>query len=136
MTTWSCTGYHRHSAEPGHPSAKRSRLPRDNYTWWSSQINNSSSPADPVHLPIYPSNDVLPIDGASCCRIGCHGTRAAGLGSGNTKSTGNAAVQTFAGASRSWQRRDPDGSQMADGAQFPVTGGRLSEEPPSRGLAR
>jgi hypothetical protein len=77
-------------------------FPTINYNWWSSHINNLEQSADPTHLPIYLSNDVLLTDKGSCCVIGYHGTRAAGLGGGNGGSNGNAVVQTFAWAS--WVR--------------------------------
>ena len=77
-------------------------FPTINYNWWSAQINNLEQRADPTHLPIYLSNDVLLTQKGSCCVIGFHGTRAAGLGGGSGNSNGNAAVQTFAWAS--WLR--------------------------------
>jgi hypothetical protein len=78
-------------------------FPTLNYNWWSAEINNLEQTADPTHLPIYLSNDVLlQTQGGGCCVIGFHGTRAAGLGTGNSNSNGNAVVQTFAWAS--WVR--------------------------------
>jgi len=71
-------------------------------TWWSSQIQNLETQADPTHLPIYLTNNVLLHVGKNvfnCCVIGFHGTRAAGFGAGSTNSNGNAKVQTFAWAS-------------------------------------
>ena len=72
-----------------------------NISWWSSQIQNLESKADPTHLPIYLTNQVLLFIGSpgNCCVIGYHGTRAAGFGGGSANSNGNAAVQTFAWAS-------------------------------------
>jgi hypothetical protein len=73
-----------------------------NITWWSAQIENLETQADPTHLPIYLTNNVLLYTGhnvLNCCVIGFHGTRAAGLGSGSNNSNGNAKVQTFAWAS-------------------------------------
>jgi hypothetical protein len=70
--------------------------------WWASQINNLESKADPTHLAVYLTNDVLLYrenDPLNCCVIGFHGTQAAGLGGGRGKANGNAAVQTFAWAS-------------------------------------
>ncbi len=70
--------------------------------WWSSQIQNLLSSADPTHLPIYLTNSVLLYDGndpLNCCVIGYHGTRATGNGAGSANSNGNAKVQTFAWAS-------------------------------------
>jgi hypothetical protein len=70
-------------------------FPTINYSWWASQINNLESTADPTHLPIYLSNDVLlQTGGGGCCVIGFHGTK-----SRNGGSNGNAVVQTFAWAS-------------------------------------
>jgi hypothetical protein len=71
-------------------------------TWWSAQIQNLETSADPTHLPIYLTNNVLLHIGKNvlnCCVIGFHGTRAAGNGGGSNNSNGNAVVQTFAWAS-------------------------------------
>jgi len=73
-----------------------------NISWWSSQIQNLETTADPTHLPIYLTNSVMLYIGTNpfnCCVIGYHGTRAAGSGGGDTNSNGNAVVQTFAWAS-------------------------------------
>lgn len=73
-----------------------------NINWWSAQIQNLETTADPTHLPIYLTNNVLLFIGSNifnCCVIGYHGTRAAGLGGGSNNSNGNAVVQTFAWAS-------------------------------------
>jgi hypothetical protein len=72
-----------------------------NISWWSSQINNLEQSADPTHLAIYLTNQVLLFQGSpgNCCVIGYHGTRAAGYGGGSANSNGNAVVQTFAWAS-------------------------------------
>ncbi len=70
--------------------------------WWSAQITNLESSADPTHLPLYLTDDVMLHSGKSltdCCVIGYHGTTAAGNRLGYGKSQGNAAVQTFAWAS-------------------------------------
>ncbi len=70
--------------------------------WWAAQIQNLETTADPTHLPIYLTNNVLLHIGSNvfnCCVIGFHGTRATGLGVGNANSNGNAVVQTFAWAS-------------------------------------
>jgi hypothetical protein len=78
-------------------------FPVININYWSGQINNLEQTADPTHLPIYLSNDVLlQTVGGGCCVIGYHGTRAAGNGTGSADSNGNAVVQTFAWAS--WVR--------------------------------
>lgn len=72
------------------------------YTWWSAQITNLETTADPTHLPIYLTNNVLLHVGQNifaCCVIGFHGTRASGNGAGSTNTNGNAKVQTFAWAS-------------------------------------
>ena len=73
-----------------------------NISWWSAQIQNLETKADPTHLPIYLTNNVLLYEGhnvLNCCVIGYHGSRAAGNGAGSTNSNGNAVVQTFAWAS-------------------------------------
>jgi len=73
-----------------------------NISWWAAQIKNLESTADPTHLPIYLTNNVLlhiGKDVTNCCVIGFHGTRATGQGVGNANSNGNAPVQTFAWAS-------------------------------------
>lgn len=71
-------------------------------SWWSAQIQNIETTADPTHLAVYLTDNVLLHIGKSvlnCCVIGYHGTRAAGNGPGSTSSNGNAVVQTFAWAS-------------------------------------
>jgi hypothetical protein len=73
-----------------------------NISWWAAQIQNLETSADPTHLPIYLTNNVLLHIGKdvfNCCVIGFHGTRASGLGGGSNNSNGNAKVQTFAWAS-------------------------------------
>jgi hypothetical protein len=73
-----------------------------NISWWSSQINNLETQADPTHLPIYLTDNVylhIGQDINNCCVLGYHGTRAAGYGGGSSNSNGTAAVQTFAWAS-------------------------------------
>jgi hypothetical protein len=72
-----------------------------NISWWSSQINNLENSADPTHLPIYLTDQVLLFEGSpgNCCVIGYHGTGATGGGGGSGNSNGNAKVQTFAWAS-------------------------------------
>jgi hypothetical protein len=72
-----------------------------NISWWASQIKNLESSADPTHLPIYLTDDVLLHIGKdvfNCCVIGFHGTRATGYGTGSANSNGNAKVLTFAWA--------------------------------------
>ena len=73
-----------------------------NIGWWSAQIQNLETQADPTHLALYLTNNVLLYEGKNvfnCCVLGYHGTRAAGAGGGSTNSNGNAVVQTFAWAS-------------------------------------
>ena len=73
-----------------------------NVSWWAAQIQNLTTKADPTHLPIYLTDNVLLYEGRdvfNCCIIGFHGTRAAGSGNGSSNSNGNAKVQTFAWAS-------------------------------------
>jgi hypothetical protein len=71
-------------------------------SWWAAQIQNLESSADPTHLPIYLTNNVLLHIGSNvlnCCVIGFHGTKASGYRLGNGKSNGNTKMQTFAWAS-------------------------------------
>jgi len=73
-----------------------------NISWWAAKITNLEQSADPTHLPIYLTNNVLLHIGKgifNCCVIGFHGTRASGAGGGSNNSNGNAKVQTFAWAS-------------------------------------
>lgn len=73
-----------------------------NISWWAAQIQNLETSADPTHLAIYLTDNVLLHIGQNvfnCCVIGFHGTRAAGNGGGSNDSNGNAKVQTFAWAS-------------------------------------
>ena len=73
-----------------------------NISWWAAQIQNLETQADPTHLPLYLTDNVLLHIGPdifNCCVIGFHGTRAAGGGGGSSNSNGNAKVQTFAWAS-------------------------------------
>ena len=73
-----------------------------NISWWSAQIMNLETTANPTHLPLYLTNNVMLYEGSNvlnCCVIGYHGTRAAGNGGGSNNSNGNAVVQTFAWAS-------------------------------------
>jgi hypothetical protein len=71
-----------------------------NINWWSAQIKKLQNSADPTHLPIYLTNQVLNFldgDPSNCCVIGFHGsenpTSPSGGGGANKK------VQTFAWAS-------------------------------------
>lgn len=71
-------------------------------SWWSGRIQNLETKADPTHLALYLTDNVLLHVGQSvlnCCVIGYHGTRATGNGGGSGNSSGNAVVQTFAWAS-------------------------------------
>jgi len=70
--------------------------------WWAAQINNLETQANPTHLPIYLTNNVLLFVGKdifNCCVIGFHGTNPVGKGGASGNSNGNAKVQTFAWAS-------------------------------------
>jgi hypothetical protein len=73
-------------------------------SWWSSQIKNLETTANPTHLPIYLTDSILLYIGApgNCCVLGYHGTEATGARKGNGQSQGNTAMQTFAWAS--WVR--------------------------------
>ena len=73
-----------------------------NISWWAAKITNLEQSADPTHLPIYLTNNVLLHIGKgifNCCVIGFHGAKPVGNGGGSTDSNGNAKVQTFAWAS-------------------------------------
>jgi hypothetical protein len=70
--------------------------------WWSAQINNLETTADPTHLPLYLTKDVLLYlnnDVLNTGVIGYHGTGASGLKKGYGNNQGNGVVQTFAWAS-------------------------------------
>jgi hypothetical protein len=70
--------------------------------WWSAQVKNLETKADPTHLPIYLTDDVMLFlgkDPTNCCVIGYHGTIPVGLGAGSGNSRGLARLQTFAWAS-------------------------------------
>ena len=50
-----------------------------NIKWWTSQIKNLTTSANPTHLPIYLTSDVLLHIGPdifNCCVIGFHGAAA------------------------------------------------------------
>jgi hypothetical protein len=72
-------------------------------TWWGSQIQQLMQSADPTHLPLYLTNNILLHIGSNplnCCVIGFHGaSEVNGHGTGSGNSNGNAPVQTFAWAS-------------------------------------
>jgi hypothetical protein len=73
-----------------------------NILWWSAQIKNLETTADPTHLPIYLTDNVFLHEGKdifNCCVIGYHGTKASGTGNGSANGNGNQPVQTFAWAS-------------------------------------
>jgi hypothetical protein len=65
--------------------------------WWYAQILNLITKADPTHMPLYLTKDVLLYDGNdifNCCIIGFHGANP-----GSANSGGNAKVQTYSWAS-------------------------------------
>jgi hypothetical protein len=67
-----------------------------NISWWASQMHNLETKANPTHLPIYLTKDVLLHIGPNifnCCVIGFHGAMTQ-----NTKTQGNAKIVTFAWA--------------------------------------
>lgn len=71
--------------------------------YWATIIQNLQAHANPEHLPIFTTNDIMNTVGAGCCVIGFHG---AGLVVGSSKAVngsghgnGNQPVQTFAWAS-------------------------------------
>lgn len=74
--------------------------------WWAAQIqnlNNTLSYADPTHLPVYLTNNVMLHIGsnpANCCVIGFHGaSEVVGQGTGSTHGSGSQPVQTYMWAS-------------------------------------
>jgi hypothetical protein len=74
--------------------------------WWSTRIqnlNNSLSYADPTHLQLYLTDNVMNFIGTNplnCCVIGFHGaSEVVGHGTGSTHGNGNQAIQTFGWAS-------------------------------------
>ena len=72
------------------------------YGWWSSQIKNLETKADPTHLPLYLTDNIFLYLGntpGNCCVIGYHGTFSTGLGHGPGAGKGNQPVQTFAWSS-------------------------------------
>ena len=75
-------------------------------TWWSTRIqnlDNSLSYADPTHLQLYLTDNVmlfLQDNPLECCVIGFHGaSEVVGKGTGSTHGNGNQGIQTFAWAS-------------------------------------
>jgi hypothetical protein len=67
--------------------------------YWVTRIQNLITSADPTHLPIYMTNNVLLSIGAGCCVIGFHGAGLVpGRGTGSTNGNGNQPVQTYAWA--------------------------------------
>ena len=94
-------------------------------TWWSTRIqnlNNSLSYADPTHLQLYLTDNVMLFtmdNPLSCCVIGFHGaSEVVGHGTGSGHGNGNQPIQTFAWASyvtpgffnpqRAWTLQDID----------------------------
>jgi len=106
--------------------------------WWSSRIqnlNNSLSYADPTHLQLYLTDNVMNFIGTNplnCCVIGFHGaSEVVGHGTGSVHGNGNQAIQTFGWASyvtpgffnpqRAWtlQDIDPLSHEIAEWADDP-----------------
>src|SRR5262245_51063794 len=74
--------------------------------WWSTRIqslNNSLSYADPTHLQLYLTDNVMNFIGTNpnnCCVIGFHGaSEVVGHGTGAVHGNGDQAIQTFGWAS-------------------------------------
>src|SRR5438046_737667 len=71
--------------------------------WWGSRIQNLMQSADPTHLPLYLTNNILLHIGSNplnCCVIGFHGAgEVLGHGTGSVHGNGNQAVQTISWAS-------------------------------------
>ncbi len=93
--------------------------------WWATRIqnlNNSLGYADPTHLQLYLTDNVMLFVGRNplaCCIIGFHGaSEVPGHGLGSTHGNGSQAIQTFAWASyttpgffnpmRAWTLQDID----------------------------
>jgi hypothetical protein len=72
-------------------------------TWWGSRIQQLMQSADPTHLPLYLTNNILlhiGSDPTNCCVIGFHGaSEVNGHGTGSGNGNGNQPLQTFAWAS-------------------------------------
>jgi hypothetical protein len=72
-------------------------------TWWGAQIQQLMQSADPTHLPLYLTNNILLHIGSNplnCCVIGFHGaSEVNGHGTGSGNGNGNQPLQTFAWAS-------------------------------------
>ena len=69
-------------------------------TWWAAKIQNLNTTANPTHLPIWLTNNVLLHFGIHCCVIGFHGaSEVVGRGGGSVNGNGNQAIQTYAWAS-------------------------------------
>src|SRR5262249_39663661 len=63
------------------------------WTWWQAQINNLENSADPTHLAVYLTNNVVNFflgNPDYCCYQGFHGANATAYGGGSTNSNGNA----------------------------------------------
>ena len=71
--------------------------------WWGSRIQNLMQSSNPLHLPLFWTNNVLLHVGSNifnCCIIGFHGAgEVNGHGTGSVNGNANQAVQTFAWAS-------------------------------------
>ena len=70
--------------------------------WWSSHIKSLETKADPTHLALFLTNQVVLYDDndpTHCCAVGFHGTNPVGTGGGSSSGNGKQPVQTFAWAS-------------------------------------
>jgi hypothetical protein len=70
--------------------------------WWSSHIKPLETKADPTHLALFLTNQVVLYDDndpTHCCAVGFHGTNPVGTGGGSSSGNGKQPVQTFAWAS-------------------------------------
>lgn len=109
--------------------------------WWSAQIENLETKADPTHLAVYLTNNVMLYTNnvvTNCCVIGYHGTKATGNRYGNGQSNGNDVVQTFAWGSwvqpglfarlgRDWALQDIHGlsHEISEWADDPFTNNKV-----------
>src|SRR5689334_974952 len=83
-------------------TARGNIFPAVDIGWWKARIHNLATNADPTHLALYLTDDVVMYEGNKaffCCFQGFHGAKAVGGGFGSSNSNGSAPVQTFAWAS-------------------------------------
>ena len=70
--------------------------------WWLSRVKSLETKADPTHLAVFLTNQVVLYDDndpTHCCGVGNHGTNPVGTGGGSSSGNGKQPVQTFVWAS-------------------------------------